>query len=257
MKLQKIIPLLTLTLIFTFSQHGLSKEKIATKQVISNYNRLLKNNVKNGLVNYKAFKTQNFDLYLHYLESQNELSKMGRNEQLAFYINAYNAICIKQILDDYETIKNQKMGPLTVKGFFDQKKYKIANKLISLNEIENKIIRPRFKEARIHFALVCGAKGCPILINKLYNATDLSKTLEDNTKRYLNSKAGLRLDKKNKVLYLSQIFNWFKDDFGNSNQKENFKELRTFILKFRPDLKKEITSYKIQFMNYDWRLNKQ
>lgn len=210
---------------------------------------LLKNHVKNGRVDYPAFKSPKLQLFLKYIAYQN-IEKFTQNEKLSFYINAYNAICIKQILDDYEKIKHADKGPLAVEGFFDQKKYKLSSKLISLNEIENKIVRPQFKEAKIHFALVCGALSCPILINEAYDSKSLKALLTENAKRYLNSDYGFKLE--NNTLYLSQIFDWFKEDFGET---QDYKGVRTFIAQYKPDLKKEISSSKIQFMPYNWRLN--
>ncbi|MDH4129995.1 MAG: DUF547 domain-containing protein [Spirochaetota bacterium] len=227
----------------------------------STFDGLLRANVKNGLVNYKGFANNKFYNYIESLANA-KVTTLNNRAKLAFYINAYNAICIKQVLDNYNSIKDHPKGVSKDSTFFDVKKYKISGKIISLNELENKIIRPTFREPLIHFGLVCAAKGCPPLQSRAYTQTNVMSLLNNNANKYLRSTAGLRVADAKKVIYISKIFQWYKVDFNdNSEDKENYSKdeftgVRNYISKFRKDLKSKIMNYNIQFIDYNWRLNK-
>ena len=128
------------------------------------YAGLLKKYVKDGVVNYQGFKKEEsvFDKYLKVLE-QVDSKILSRNEQFAFYINAYNAWTIKLILSGYPGIKSIKdMGSL-FKSPWKKKICRIGGKVITLDDIEHNILRPLFKDPRVHFAINCAAKSCPPL----------------------------------------------------------------------------------------------
>lgn len=228
----------------------------------NSFNLLLKKNVKNGAVNYSGFKTKEMDDYLDQIAKTN-VSSLNRNAKLAFYLNAYNAICIKQVLDNYDQYKNSSNGVLSQSNFFDQVSYSVAGQKVSLNQLENSIIRPTFKEPLIHFGLVCAAKGCPSLSSEAFTEGNVITLLKKNTTGYLSSQAGLRVDKSNKIIYISMIFNWYRQDFGENVQEQksyakgSFTGVRKFIGQYRSDLKSVIDDYDIGFIDYNWQLNKQ
>lgn len=200
--------------------------------------------VNAGKIDYKTIEGNQATL--------NELLELGQNVSLsgasaaqvkAFWINAYNLAVIKGIIDNYP-IKS----PLDKKGFFDKTTYSLAGKKITLNDIENKMIRPVYNDARIHFVLVCGANGCPPIINKAYKATTLDAQLEEQTKKALNNDAFIRV-KGNKV-QVSEIFKWYQEDFVTSKSS-----LVDYINQFR---KTPIaTDAKVSYYSYDWKLNAQ
>ncbi len=227
------------------------------------FHKLLKAHVKEGLVDYARFNRSDLDKYLVSI-ANTKVDQMNRKEQLAFYINAYNAIVIRQVLTVYNSIKDNPKGVLSSSKFFDQKNYSVAGQKISLNYLENQIVRPQFKEPRIHFALVCGALGCPILFSKAHTKDNLEALLNEGAARYLRSKAGLQIDDAKKTIRISQIFEWYKDDFGEKDTKAKkryakgeFTGVRTFISGYRTDVKDKIFVYEIQFIPYNWQLNKQ
>lgn len=186
-------------------------------------------------------------------ETLNELTKMAEsivvsksdaNTYQAFWINAYNIFVIKGIIDSYPT-----KSPLDNDGFFDVIKHKIGGKSIVLNDIENKLLRAQFKDARFHFVLVCGAIGCPPLINRAYLPSTLNAQLDKQTKIALNG-SFLKVNTKKKRVEGSEILKWYKEDFTANGKTEI-----DFINKYRTE--KIASNSKLSYFDYNWSLNKQ
>jgi len=153
------------------------------------YAELLGKYVKDGVVNYQGFKNEEkqLDAYLKVLE-QTDTSKLSRDEQLAFYINTYNATTIKLILSAYPDIKSiWDLGGKFFNKPFDKKIVRIEGKTISLDNLEHGIIRPRFKEPRVHFAVNCASKSCPPIISEPYQENTLDQQLTAVTRAFLNN----------------------------------------------------------------------
>ncbi|MBL0331543.1 MAG: DUF547 domain-containing protein [Chlorobiota bacterium] len=213
----------------------------------SAFNKLLSKTVSNGKIKYSVFKSDtNFTNYLTSLEKAKP-EDLSKNEQLAFWINAYNACVIKNVLDNFGIKK-----PTDVKGFFDVKKFKIANKNLTLNEIENDIVRAKFKEPLVHFGLVCGAVSCPPIVNKVYTGKTVMAMLSTNAKNYLASSQN-KLDEAKKTIYLSKIFEWYSKDF--SDKKGEIEFLKKYGTKGMQDFIKVNTDVIIDYMEYNWSLN--
>ncbi|WP_298892713.1 DUF547 domain-containing protein [uncultured Psychroserpens sp.] len=215
----------------------------STSEFFKTADAFFKANVSNGKVAYS--KINDNPEALHKLVSLTETISVSKNDAKtyqAFWINAYNISVIKGIIDNYP-IKS----PLDKAGFFDKTKYKIAGESITLNDIENKKLRAQFGDARFHFVLVCGANGCPPLINKAYLPTTLEKQLQKQTEIALNNSNFIKV-KKNKV-ELSEIFKWYKEDFVKNGSEIDF------INTFRTD--KIATKSKVSYYAYNWNLNKQ
>lgn len=201
--------------------------------------------VSNGRVAYnKLHKDQSkLDELLGLAKNANvPISKA--NTYQAFWINAYNLSVIKGILNNYP-IKS----PLDKAGFFDKITYELANKNITLNDIEHKLLRAKFKDARFHFVLVCGAIGCPPLISKAYLPTTLDAQLEKQTKLALNGNF-LQVNTKKKRVLGSEILKWYKEDFTMNGTSEI-----DFINKYRTE--KIPSKFKLGYFAYNWNLNKQ
>lgn len=209
------------------------------------FDALLKTNVSNGKVNYSGFR--NSSAFTGYLESiaGTSLDGMSTNEKLAFWVNAYNALVIKNVLDN-PGIKQ----PLDVPGFFDKKKFTAAGRSVTLNQIENDIIRPTFREPLIHFGLVCAARSCPPLINRAYTAANVRSQLAANARAYLADTKQNRF--ADGTLYLSKIFEWYKADFGGDEAG-----LRAFAKQYGPASMKDgiQDATPVAFNEYDWTLN--
>lgn len=215
------------------------------------YAKLLAKYVKNGEVDYKGFKSEEkeLDRYLEILE-KSDTGKLDRNEKFAFYINAYNAWTIKLILTGYPGVKSIKDLGSILKSPWKKKICRLDGKVITLDDIEHKILRPVFKDPRVHFAVNCASKSCPPLFASPYRGADLEKQLDDASRGFVNDSANNRLD--GKTLYASRIFDWFAGDFD--------KDIVGFFLKYaQGDLKKTLeenrNKIKVKYLDYDWSLN--
>ena len=204
-----------------------------------------KANVANGKVNYSGIhKNQEQLNELLSLATTVRVSKNDAQNYQAFWINAYNVSVIKGIIDNYP-IKS----PLDKAGFFDKTTYKLGGKSITLNDIEHKLLRAQFKDARFHFVLVCGAIGCPPLINKAYLPSTLEAQLEKQTKIALNG-TFLQVNTKKKRVAGSEILKWYKEDFTMNGTSEI-----DYINKYRTE--KIPSNFKLSYFTYNWNLNKQ
>ncbi len=204
-----------------------------------------KANVANGKVNYSGIhKNQEQLNELLSLANAVRVSKSDAQNYQAFWINAYNVSVIKGIIDNYP-IKS----PLDKAGFFDKTTYKLGGKSITLNDIEHKLLRAQFKDARFHFVLVCGAIGCPPLINKAYLPSTLEAQLEKQTKIALNG-TFLQVNTKKKRVAGSEILKWYKEDFTMNGTSEI-----DYINKYRTE--KIPSNFKLSYFTYNWNLNKQ
>ena len=202
---------------------------------------LLKTYVSNsGDVNYKGIKSSEskLDEYLSELDINSIQSDWSQNEQLAYWMNAYNAFTIKLILNNYPV---SKITDLHGGKPWDAKWINLGGKTYSLNNIEHDIIRPTFKDPRIHFAVNCAAKSCPPLLNKAYTADNVNRLLNNVTKDFVNSSDN---QISSDAVQLSKIFEWYADDFGN-------------IIKFlnQYSAKKIDSDAKVGYLDYDWSLN--
>jgi len=191
-----------------------AQEKHADEFDHALYEKLLSEYTNNGWVDYRGLKN-NPGLLDRYLKSiamldKAEFEAMSRPEKMAFYINAYNAFTIKAIVDHYPVTSIKK-----IPGVWKKLKFVIAGKNFTLDEIEHGILRPEYKDPRVHFALVCAAQGCPKLNVRVFTAEDIDDMLDAAGKSFLNDKTRNRLDKEQNMLYLSSIFKWFKQDFGD------------------------------------------
>ncbi len=199
--------------------------------------------VKDGRVDYKAIQNNTSALDELLIMAKNiSVSTENPSEYQAFWVNGYNLLVIKGIVENYPL-----KSPLDVGGFFDKSKHEIGGKNITLNDIENKLLRGNFPgEPRFHFVLVCAGLGCPPIINMAYEPSILDAQLETQTKEALNDSNFIRVD-KNKVK-ISQIFEWYKGDFTKDG-----KSLADFIDLYRTEKLPE--NAKISYYPYDWTLN--
>jgi hypothetical protein len=193
---------------------------------------------KTGKVNYNGLKGEmsQLDSYIKLLNSTYPNEKWSRNEQLAYWINVYNANTVKLILVNYPIKSITDLGKP-----WDKKFINVGKISYSLNQIENEIIRPVFQEPRIHFAVNCAAKSCPPLLNEAFTAEKLNNQLDKQTRAFINSSANKIAERNVEV---SKIFDWYGEDFG---------ELIAYLNKYATTPINE--SAKISFKEYDWALN--
>ncbi len=230
----------------------------------SAFDALLRAHVVKGMVNYDAFaKSAEFQRYLAKLAATDPAS-LPRSEQLAFWINAYNAYTIQLINAhrERESIRNinKSLGFVKAYGPWKEKMAVVGKKAYGLDEIEQDIIRPRYSEPRIHFALVCAAMGCPPLRSEAYTGASLDAQLDDQARTFLlQSPEKNRVDVASRTIHVSPIFVEFRDyiqDFGGSKAS-----VGKFIAKYYPaGPQRDLLlsgSYTVEVTNYDWTLNSQ
>ena len=206
------------------------------------FDDLLRKHVSStGKVNYKGFKADKakLDGYLKMLEGQKVESSWSNNKKLAFWINAYNAYTIDLVADNYPigSITDLEGGKPWDKAFI-----KLNGKTLSLNNIENDIIRPTFKDGRIHFAVNCAAKSCPPILNKAWTESNIQSQLDKQTRSFINNSKYNTISAGSATI--SKIFEWYAVDFGT---------LTDYLAKYS---KAGVTSAtQISYNEYDWSLN--
>jgi Protein of unknown function, DUF547 len=204
-----------------------------------------------GQVDYAGLKAEEtrLDAYLEGLANV-DADSLPHDERFAFYTNAYNAWTIKLILSGYPGVASIKDLGSLFKSPWKKKIVKLKGGLTTLDHIEHDILRPEFKDPRIHFAVNCASKGCPPLYREPFVGSQLDKQLDEVTRQFINNPEYNRLE--GNKLYVSSIFKWFREDFNNAI-------IDFFEAYASDDLKREIqqrkASLKIKYLDYDWSLN--
>lgn len=190
-----------------------------------------------------------------YLESLSQVlvSGLTRSQQKAFWINLYNALTVKVVLDHYpvKSIFDIDISPgWFVKGPWGKALFEVEGRKLSLDDIEHRILRPIWSDPRVHYAVNCASLGCPNLQPEAYTEENLERLLELGAKDYINHVRGLHFAGEN--LVVSSIYKWFADDFGDNDQA-----VIGHLIKFaEPHLQKRLESVKtISAYEYSWRLN--
>ena len=227
----------------------------------SAFDALLKAHVREGMVDYDAFrKTPSFAGYVATLASADPL-RLGDQERLAYWINVYNAYTIELVSahGERESIRNINTSfGLAVPGPWRVPLVRAGGRNYHLDNVEHDVIRKQFKEPRIHFALVCAAMSCPPLRNEAYTGGRLDAQLQDQAARFLlRSVATNRVDVAAGVVYASPIYaSWYREDFGSTDAA-----IGRYLADFHPlgPEKTLLLSGRFRFVEteYDWTLNSQ
>jgi len=227
------------------------------------WDRLLQAHVRSGLVDYDAFaRSAEFQQYLNALAATNP-SGMGRNDQLAYWINAYNAYTIQLINKHGERVSirniNKTLGVVRAYGPWNEPIVRAGGRTYTLDHLEQQILRKQIREPRIHFALVCAAMGCPPLRSEAYTGARMEEQLDDQARLFLaRTPSKNRVDLANRTLYASQIFQFrdYEKDFGGTPRA-----IGRYIARYLPDGPEkrllESGDFRIRYTDYDWSLNKQ
>lgn len=266
--LQFCIPIFLGVLLFQCTGQS---NKVAIKNVpfekdYITYGSVLQKFVVGELVDYRALNEDrgSLDDFVSQLAtiSKSDLEKMSKPEKMAFWINAYNSLTLRSIIDAYpvESIKD-------INGVWDKKKWKVAGRSVTLDQIEHEILRPVFKDARVHFAVNCASIGCPPLMNKPFLPDLLDQQLDLMTRRFVNHPKRNKIDPDKKLINTSELFSWFGDDFiSGLNNPDIYPNLSredaaviSFIFNYidsakiiaiDPDL-----DWSLAYDEYDWNLN--
>ena len=222
----------------------------------SKFERILKTYVDTqGRVDYNGIAGDDtFPEYMKSLENA-KADSLSQDGQLAFWINAYNAVTIDKVIKwkPKKSVRETLIpGVWTGTKFFTSRKNTVADQRLSQDDIEHEILRKRFQDPRIHFAIICASSGCPLLPQFAYTAENVQMKLEEETRKYLNSKRGLRIDYVENTMQLSKLFDWFAGDFeSKSGSVTNF---------IKPYLDEKAMAFldrmpKMSYIPYDWSLN--
>lgn len=220
----------------------------------SAFDRLLPEIVDaDGFVDYQGLmgRTAELDGYIATLATA-PFDELGRDERLALLINAYNAFTLRLILDHYplESIKD-----IPAEQRWDAVRWDLAGQIVSLNQIEHELVRPNFREPRVHFALVCAAIGCPPLRTEAYTGEQLEEQLEGQAlyshshDRWMHYRPGAD------IVELTSLYSWYGGDF-----EQVADSIVDFAARYNEDLRRDLAAGhepSVQFLDYDWSLNEQ
>ena len=190
--------------------------------------------------------------YINALQ-QTDIASYGRTQQFAYWVNLYNAATVALILAHYpvESIRNINISPgFFSRGPWDAKLLQVAGEALSLNDIEHRILRPIWRDPRIHYAVNCASIGCPNLAASAYRAERMPEMLDQAAREFINHPRGVRVEAGK--LHLSSIYDWYGGDFGATDQ-EIIAHIRRYAA---PPLAAQLAPItKISDTGYDWRLN--
>jgi len=234
---------------------------------------------ENAMINYRKLKAQPQQLkaFVSALGKldRSRYDKWSKKDKIAFWLNAYNGLTLKVIIDNYpikSSFLKSRIYPKNsirqISGVWDKITFRVMGRNLTLEHIEHKILRANYNEPGIHMAMVCAAMGCPPLRNEPYTGAKLDEQLDDQTRRFLGHSAKFKINRGEGRLYLSPIFKWFAADFvkkyapGKNIGRHN-KEMSSvlnYIAPFLSEMKKKYVlagKYKIKYLDYDWSLNEQ
>ena len=221
---------------------------------------LLRRYVRDDVVGYAGWKRSgegDLDAYLESLQSvcRGHYDTWSRTQKLAFWINAYNAYTVRLILNRHPLKSIRDIGLLPGAPFRQDfiPMEKLRGGTISLNDIENEILRKELREPRIHFAIVCASKSCPALRSGAYRAAALDRQLDDAARGFLRDTSKNRFDAAARTLWLSSIFDWFDEDFERAAGS-----VQAFVARYADEPTARAIQdgrVRVQFLDYDWSLN--
>ncbi|MGQ0814015.1 MAG: DUF547 domain-containing protein [Gemmatimonadota bacterium] len=230
----------------------------------SGYHVVLAKYVSEMGIRYSELKADRsrLDLYVAGLGtiSEAEFDQWPRAWKLAYLINAYNALVLQQVLDNYPIKRSLNPTALIrpansvwqVAGFFGGIRHRVAGRSLTLDQIEHELLRAQLKEPRIHAALVCAAVSCPPLRAEPYEAARIDAQLDDQWRRFLADAARNRFDRERGELKLSEIFKWFAGDFGGSDGVVDF--ISDYV-DAPTQAWLRASKYRLTYFDYDWTLN--
>ena len=234
-------------LVFSLLSINVSSSFGGSSDHVSNqiWNELLSKYVsKDGVVNYKGMKTESAKLatYIKLIAAIAPQDNWTRNEKIAYWINAYNALTVKEVLDFYPvmTIKDIDNGKV-----WDKSLLNIGTNKYSLNQIENDVLRKEFGDPRIHFAIKCASASCPKLLNEAFTSDKLESQLDMLTKGFVNDPAKNKIETN--AIQVSSIFDWYKEDFTKKGSLIDFLNQYSSV--------KISSTATISYLKYDWSLN--
>jgi len=209
------------------------------------FDTMLQANVRDERVDYLNIRKNYWPQLIAYLDTLAKVdpTTLSRDQQLALYINLYNASMIRAMIERFRVDYTPSDSLYRV---FKEKFVRINHQTITLDHLEHKIIRPTFKDPRVHAALVCAAHSCPPLLDRAYVAEHLDATLDKKMRDFINDATRNRIETDQRTLRLSKIFDWYADDFGGKSKLVDY--ISTY-------LQSDVTGFRVKFLSYSWKLN--
>ena len=222
---------------------------------------------ENGQVDYHGLheSPDTFDQYIEQVENFGPASHPelfdSREDELAYYINTYNALVFKGVLARGPETRSVWRGLISGYNFFVRMDIRVGGEKTNLKSLEDDIIREEFRDPRIHAALNCASIGCPRLIRQPFLGATLDEQLQDAMIGFLNDERHVLVDSESGVARISKIFDWFDEDFleyeadkGNTGGSEA-ERLLHYINRFRPESRQIPADYRVEFLKYDKAIN--
>jgi hypothetical protein len=211
-----------------------------------------------GLVDYEGLSRdrKTFDRYVAAVERSGPRTTPEAfpttEDELAFWLNAYNALVFRGVLDRGPE-KESVWGALSSGyGFFVRMKVTVDGWRTNLRELENEGIREAFGDPRVHAALNCASLGCPRLPREAFLGEDLDRRLDEAMREFVNTPTNVALDAESGTVVLSKIFDWFREDFVDATGET---DLIDYVNRYRAPGARIPADYEVRFSKYDKRLN--
>ena len=231
---------------------NISVEHKAWQQFLDKY--LILDDKGQSYMSYGKVNQQDKKMLEKYLSYLTELSPkdLSKKQQMAYWINLYNAKTVSLILDEYPVKSIRKLGKSWFSsGPWDDKVLVIDNIEVSLNDIEHRILRPIYNQASLHYALNCASYSCPNLSATVFTSSNAQSQLAEGARNYINHARGVSFDKDGELV-LSSIYKWYREDFGITRL-----DLLTHLIGYsNKALGDKLRAYEGSInYEYDWNLN--
>lgn len=231
---------------------------IAAEPGPADFDAVLKKYVQGDYFDYAGLKKSpediaRLDAFLRW-QAKADVAKMPRDEQIAFYINAYNSCCIKAILDHYPV-----HTPKDVEGFFDKLRFRVAGEDLTISQIEYDRLIANYKDMRAHFAVVCADRGCLPLKAGVYRGETLDKDLEAAASKFVADERQFKVDREKGEVWISKIFEWYGPKFlDDPDRPVPGKRPELYLTNWIDKKDRELLEsgkYKLRIIEWDWTLN--
>jgi Protein of unknown function, DUF547 len=267
MRVHRLLPVvLQLSLVVT---QGMKSAEIPAKFDYAPLDQVLSSYVDPaGKVNYRALKQNRvpLDRMIEQIERASPENAPGlfpdRDAKLAYWINAYNSWILRTVVDHYPITSITKTGRIPYGAFFIMR-VTLGEKKMTLRSLENDIIRGRFHDPRIHFAINCASISCPPLAPRVYRPETLDHQLDEAARVFINDYRNVTLDESRHKIVLSKIFDWYATDFKGALALKGKKDptvvdyLKLYLTPERRQMLERMAGDQINFHEYDWGLNDQ
>lgn len=270
--------LLRLVMVCILSGAGQAQDESEQPFNYTHYAEVLKTYVDDkGMVDYEGLKAnpEKLRFYMTAIAGlpSPQYDKWDDKAKIAFWLNAYNGLTLKAIIDHHPikaSFLKSRLYPKNsirqISGVWDRIKFAVMGEKMTLEHIEHKMLRARFNEPKIHMALVCAALSCPALRNEPYVGERLDEQLDDQTRRFLAHRQKFSIDRSKDLVYLSPIFKWFAKDFvrtyapvgkiGRHNREVS--SVLNFVAGYLDETNQRrirTGDFRVKYLDYDWSLN--